>query len=316
LKISVVITNYNRKDELANVIGTTLAQDFSGFEVIVVDNNSNDGSAQMVAEKFPEVRLLAEKVNLGAVARNKGFEVARGKYIVSLDNDVYFRTQNELAKLCRIFEDLPNVACINFRIFSPPGDEPDLTNWCHPRDVTEYFDRTFETDYISEGACAFRKSALDQVGLYYYPYFMGHEGDDMAVRLIDAGYNIIYTPEVNVYHNHSRLIRPGWRTYYYHTRNSIWFYFKNFRPFFAVRYVVWYLVVHFLFAAKNRGLKAYFEGVKDGFKGLRQIYKIRHPISFRTEMRIKELRKYKPSIYHRVLRHLKYDLFQDSLRIR
>ncbi len=312
MDFSIVITNYNRKDELANVIETALMQDFEGFEVIVVDNASTDGSPEIVRERYPQVRLLVQKENLGAVGRNRGFEVSRGKYIVSLDNDVYFRTPNELSKLYKVFKKSPKVGCVNFRIFAPSSNDPDITNWCHPRDLNVYFDKTFETDYISEGASAFRKAALDRVGLYYYPFFIGHEGDDLAVRLIDAGYKILYCPEIEVCHIHSSTERPSWRTYYFHTRNSIWFFYKNFRLLFVAKYIPWYLIIHLFFALKNKRLRAYLKGVLDGFKGLPKISIDRQPVSLETERRIKELRKHKPPILKRALKHLRNDLFLDS----
>jgi len=307
-KMSVVITNFNRKNELVNTIETALKQNFSNFEVIVVDNNSADGSAQMVSKRFPEVNLLTEKVNLGAVARNKGFEAATGKYIVSLDNDVYFRTKNELAKLYRIFEDRPNVACVNFAIFAPPGDDPDLTNWCHPRDPNEYFNTTFETDYISEGASAFRKSALDRVGLFYYPYFIGHEGDEMAAKFLDAGYNILYSSQVEVYHALSQNVRPSWRWYYYWTRNVIWYNYRNFHSSYAFSNIALYLVAYFFFSLRDRQMRTYFRAVRDGFKELPAMKLQRRPVSRRTVRRIKELRRLKPSLYSRIKKHLQSNL--------
>src|SRR5208337_2850152 len=62
------------------------------YETIVVDNASRDGSADMVATEFPEVRLIRSEINLGfAAANNRAFEVARGRYIVLLNSDAFLR---------------------------------------------------------------------------------------------------------------------------------------------------------------------------------------------------------------------------------
>ena len=93
LDASVIIVSFNTRDLLRECL-QTLKREATGLacETIVVDNASRDGSAEMVAAEFPEVRLIRSEVNLGfGGANNRGFEVARGRYIVLLNSDAFPR---------------------------------------------------------------------------------------------------------------------------------------------------------------------------------------------------------------------------------
>lgn len=90
---SILIASFNTRDLLRECI-QTLQRESAGvsYELIVIDNASHDGSADMVAAEFPEARLIRSEINLGfAAANNRGFEVARGRYIVLLNSDAFLR---------------------------------------------------------------------------------------------------------------------------------------------------------------------------------------------------------------------------------
>jgi len=89
--VSVVIVSFNTRDLLRECLNT-LATEAGGvrYEVIVVDNASRDGSADMVAAEFPAARLIRSDVNLGfAAANNRGFAIAQGRYVVLLNSDAF-----------------------------------------------------------------------------------------------------------------------------------------------------------------------------------------------------------------------------------
>ena len=86
--VSVVIVNWNTRDILRGCLASIAAETRLPHEVIVVDNASTDGSAAMVAEEFPAVRLIANEVNRGfAAANNQGLAVARGEKVLLLNPD-------------------------------------------------------------------------------------------------------------------------------------------------------------------------------------------------------------------------------------
>src|SRR5450432_2403635 len=86
--LSIVVVNWNSHDDLRACLASLRAQTYRDLETIVVDNGSTDGSADMVATDFPEVRLLRETENLGfAEACNRGIEASQGAWAVMLNND-------------------------------------------------------------------------------------------------------------------------------------------------------------------------------------------------------------------------------------
>jgi len=87
--VTVNILSFNRKDELRNTLTKVYEQDYKNIEVIVVDNASTDGSAEMVQKEFPTVNLIQMQKNIGIAGWNEGFKIAKGEYVLVLDDDSY-----------------------------------------------------------------------------------------------------------------------------------------------------------------------------------------------------------------------------------
>jgi len=92
--VTVNILSYNRKDELRNTLTKVFAQDYKNIEVIVVDNASSDGSSEMVKNEFPSVQLIQMEKNIGIAGWNEGFKIAKGDYVLVLDDDSYPEEQS------------------------------------------------------------------------------------------------------------------------------------------------------------------------------------------------------------------------------
>src|SRR4051812_47293068 len=85
--VTVVIVNYNRRDDLRSALRSVLDQDYPDFSVIVVDNASNDGSLDMLTSEFPSVELIPLNENTGMDGYSIGFARAAGPFIFQMDND-------------------------------------------------------------------------------------------------------------------------------------------------------------------------------------------------------------------------------------
>jgi len=85
--VSIIILNYNGKKIIMDCLNSIFKTENSNFEVILIDNNSNDGSHKICKKKFPEIKLIENKKNLGMTARNIGIKIAKGDFIVFLDSD-------------------------------------------------------------------------------------------------------------------------------------------------------------------------------------------------------------------------------------
>ena len=110
MRLSVVVATHNRKESLRCCLHSLQDQTLAATELIVVDDGSDDGTAEMVQLEFPAVRLVRQDTNCGpAAARNKGLLLATGEIVAFTDDDC-LPSPDWLQLLCRGFEKYPGVA--------------------------------------------------------------------------------------------------------------------------------------------------------------------------------------------------------------
>jgi GT2 family glycosyltransferase len=302
--VSIAILNYQRRDVLRGALESARAQRWPVLEVLAVDNGSADGSVEMVRREFPDVRVVALEENVGAAARNAGVAAAKGEIVVTLDNDVRLTTRDDVERALDVFTRHPRAAVVNFMILGPDG-RLSRRDWCHPRDPDVWAEREFLTTYVLEGASACRREAFLAAGGYWRPFFIGHEGLDLALRLLDRGHDLVYTPAVRVRHLVEPSVRPSSRIYYTFTRNAVWVALRNHRPAAAVGALAQDLALMAYCAARAGEGRAFLRGVRDALGGAPAALDTRRPLSRATYRRLKELRALRPSLGHRVLRHVR-----------
>lgn len=301
--ITVSILTYKRREALIQALDSVREQSYTPREVIVVDNGSGDDLESFLQERYPEVRLVALQENLAGAGRNRGVEKARGEIVVTIDNDLYFDSPFELQKIVTAFHDRPQAACIAFKTLESGSGNLHVRDWCHPRDYTMYADSEFETYFIPEGACAFRRADFLKIGGYYEPYWLGHEGWDLALRLLDNGGRIFYCPSIRIRHQMSGETRTNWRPYYFYTRNYIWVAARNYGALDAALFLPEKLAMMAFFAARTGHLSAYARGFRDGLKGLPKVWKTRKRVSASTRKHLNELTAERPNMLARLRRH-------------
>lgn len=304
---SIVVLTYNREKYLTNLIDELVKLPDS--EIIIVDNNSDSDYSERLSEKYEEVHLIQLNKNYGAVGRNFGIEKSKGEYIITLDDDVWGVGVSDLLAIRKEFERDSDLAAICFKVI----DEKDGTviNWSHPNDKEKFSDISFETYEISEGAVVLRKAVLSKVGLYPEEFFISHEGPDLAFRILDAGYRVIYSPLVQVIHAHAVEGRASWRRYYYDTRNSIWLAYKYYNRRMLIKKLPLQLVSMFVYSLRDGFFKYYLSAVKDGLNGIRKYNLVRSPVKPETYQKIKEINRHRPSFWF----YIKHRLFKKSVRI-
>lgn len=302
--VSVAILNYQRRDALRRALAAARQQRWPALEILAVDNASTDGSAAMVRADFPDVQLVSLPQNIAAAARNAGVAAAKGEIVVTLDNDVLFTTPDDVARAVAVFERRPRAAVVNFTILGPDGTLS-RRDWCHPRDPGRWAAHEFLTDYVLEGASACRREAFLAAGGYWPPFFIGHEGWDLALRLLDAGHDLVYTPDVRVQHMVDATVRPSSRIYYTFTRNAVWVALRTLRPAAATTSIARDLALMAFAAARAGELRAWARGVVDGARGAPRALASRRPMSAATVARLAAIRALKPSVPARIARHLR-----------
>lgn len=226
MDLSVVIVSYNTKELLADCLrSVSIAAKTIKTEVFVVDNNSRDGSAQMVKNNFPQVKLIANRDNRGfSKANNQAIKLARGKYVLILNPDTRV-LPDTFTKMIKFMDENPDVGVATCRVEFPNGSlDVDCrrhfpTPWrsfCHFCGLSKIFrgskifdqynygylpqDRQHEIDACVGAFMIIRKSAIKKVGMFDEEFFFYGEDLDWCWRFREKGYKIVYTPITKIIH--------------------------------------------------------------------------------------------------------------------
>lgn len=291
--VSVVILNYNSKQTLEQCLNNVLQLEWPELEVIVVDNASSDGSAEMVAENYHSVRLIRRAVNSPTAGRNEGFWAARGEYILSLDNDIILPDKTVIEKSVALFRQFPKVGLLAFKVGSPENpEEPLPEHWWYPRPLGTWKDRFFYADFFSEGAAFFRRQALQATGGYDADFFQGFESVDLALLLIREGYEMLYCPSLTSYELRLRgmLTRKRTRINYLSLRNRLWIVWKHYPFWRGMQYALGRIGIAGLRSVRYGWVDHFLRGVLDGIAAPAVIRAKRRPLSKERWNRIRDIR--------------------------
>ena len=235
MQVSIIIVNYNVKYFLEHcLLSVMYAIKNSQVEVFVVDNMSQDGSVEMVKEKFPWVTLIANKENVGfAKANNQAVELSTGKYILYLNPDTivpedciekciaYMDANEKVGALgCRLIDGkgvflpeskrgFPTAQAAFFKIsgLSSIFKKSTFFNQYHLGFLSEH--ETNEVDVLVGCFMFCRKTVIDLVGSFDEEYFMYGEDIDLSYKIKQAGFSNVYFPETTVIHYKGESTKKG-----------------------------------------------------------------------------------------------------------
>ena len=227
--VSIVILTWNRKNEILKTIKLVYEQNYRNIEIIVVDNGSTDGTIEVLRQAYPMVRLIELGKNIGVVARNNGVAVAKGEIIFCLDSDAH-PGDNTISNVVNKLKNETNVGIINSKILNASTHELGRTaGWVYSESDRSDQDIEFLSYSFSEGGCAIRKEVFNKVGLFWDRLFFGLEGMEFSLRVLDAGYDILYYPESVIYHREKEQSRiKGGERDYLNYKNSLYIYLARF----------------------------------------------------------------------------------------
>lgn len=299
--MSVVMLTHNRHELIGKQIGKLRNIVSDSCEVILVDNGSEPPISLPTEKNSDLIRLVRLENNKGAVGRNYGIAEAKGKIVITIDDDIFGIDQLFIEKTKEILKD-NSIGGVCFKVRDHKKGE--ICNWCHHRSTEIWSERSFETYEISEGAVAFRNECLQKTGLYPEEFFISHEGLDLACRILKFGYKIIYSPDLEVIHSHAEQGRPSWRRYYYDTRNQIWVFTRNFPLKCTPKRLFLPLVAMLIYSIRDGFFKYWCRGVLDGIIGVKKEIKNRDPINDKVLITIRNIDKYSPSYLAMVQKRL------------
>jgi len=216
--VSVIVLNYNGLkylgEGLKECLDSVLRTDYPNFEVIFVDNGSEDASVAFVRENFKEdrIRVLENKSNLGfSEGFNRGIKTSKGRYLALLSNDMTV-DPNWLKPVIKLMEKKPKIGLVGFKrlIYGTKnridgvGGDLFLCGRARPVGMYEIDRGQYDTvrediDYIG-GAMVLRRKILQEVGLFDPAYIIFYEDVDLCYRIRKRGYKTIYVPDAIIYH--------------------------------------------------------------------------------------------------------------------
>jgi len=219
--LSIIIVNFNTKDLLRNCLNS-ISKNTKGidYEIIVVDNASNDGSVEMLKKEFPEVKLICNRENLGfARANNQGIKIAEGRNILFLNPDTWV-LNNAISKMVNFIERHKDIGVVGSKLYKNEKREyhPSIRKFTKPIYIflsflplaklflsiyNKYFlnkNRIKIVDWLSGAALLVKRELLDKIGFFDENFFMYSEEEDLCYRAYKSGYKICYFPEAEIIH--------------------------------------------------------------------------------------------------------------------
>lgn len=233
MKLSVIIVNYNVRAFLENcLLSVQRACESIQNEILVVDNASDDGSVEMVKQKFPQVKLLINENNIGfAAANNRAIVESQGEYILLLNPDTILQ-EDTLRVMTNLFNKSPDVGLAGCKILNPDGTlqlacrRSFPTPWIAFTKITglnvvfpkskifgkynlAYLspDEIHEVDAVSGSFMFVRREVIRQVGELDEQFFMYGEDLDWCYRIKTAGWKIFYVPSTQIIHFKGESVR-------------------------------------------------------------------------------------------------------------
>jgi GT2 family glycosyltransferase len=235
-RIAVIVLNYNGRELTLQALESVCAMNGPGYDVVVVDNGSSDGSCAAIAEAFPQVALVRTEVNLGAAGGyNLGMRWAaerRYDYLLILNNDVECHPEL-LCELVAVAEADPTIGAVGpktyyywerERIWSAGGLLRFRESVTRERGDGEVdrgqFDRDQEMGYLNGCGMLIRRQALEAAGLWDPLFHLSVEDADWCLRVRRAGFRCLYAHRAILYHMVARSTGVYHPARTYHTGRS------------------------------------------------------------------------------------------------
>lgn len=217
--LSIVLVCWNNKAYLDPCLNSLYETGMrNSFDVVVVDNGSTDGSQQMLAEKYPTVRIIQNMSNVGlGKASNQGIQATTGRYVLLLNNDTIVNGESFDA-MVDFLEQKPKAGAVGGKLLNPDGSIQACYNYFST--LSEEFliatrlgeifnsgypsvlrgDEIRSVDWLSSACLMVRRAAFDQIGLLDEGYFIYGDEADLQYRLKKAGWEIYFLPQATTVH--------------------------------------------------------------------------------------------------------------------
>ncbi|CAG0974339.1 N-acetylglucosaminyl-diphospho-decaprenol L-rhamnosyltransferase [Anaerolineae bacterium] len=287
MDVSFIIVSWNVRDLLRSCLRSVISIQYSVFsvqsplntETIVVDNNSSDGTVEMLRAEFPDVRVIVNSENVGFTrGNNQALALAQGRYLFLLNPDTELRA-GALQTLTDFAEAHPRVGIIGPQLYYGDGSPQSsrrrfptlataffestiLQQWfpCN-RVLTRYYmndtndDATQPVDWVNGAAMFVRRAVYDQIGGLDERFFMYSEELDWCYRAQQAGWEIFYLPTAQITHYEGKSSEQvvAQRDIYFHSSKVR--FFRKYRGAFVAEILRAFLLATFAFQIARESVK-------------------------------------------------------------
>lgn len=247
--VHAVVVNWNGREYLGTCLQTLLASTYPNLTVVVVDNASEDGSAEMVRREFPRAKVIESGRNLG-YAGGANIGIAAGldegaEYVLVANNDVEFDPE-AIGRLVGAARSEDRAAILGPMIYyydrrdviwSIGGEVSFWTGTIRHRGIREtdrgQFDGVTDVDYVTGCVLLASSKAVREIGLLDEGYYMYNEDTDWCERAKRASYRVLAVPEARIWHRISMSSGGGLTSYkiYHRLRSTFRFYRRYARPY-------------------------------------------------------------------------------------
>ena len=241
-RLSIITVNYNGLKDTCELIDSIPFN--KNLEVIVVDNASKEDEASAISEKYPLINVIRSDKNLGfAGGNNLGIKEAKGKYILLINNDTYFKEFN-IEPLIKRLESSDKIGIVCPKLRFAWGNNPiQFTGYSPLSTITlrnkaigfseedkGQYETAHPSPYAHGAAMLIKREAIEKVGLMPECFFLYYEEIDWSLMFTRASYEIWYDPACTVYHKESQTTGQNspLRTYYI-TRNRLLLVKRNYK---------------------------------------------------------------------------------------
>lgn len=253
MDLSIIILTMNEREKIKTCL-ESLQKDKVVFssEIVVIDNASDDGTVEMLRSNYPDVRIIRNDRNRGVgPARNQGLRIAKGKYILILDNDTEV-LDTSVSKMLGFMERHKDVGLLGAKLVYPDGSlqlscrrfptffQPFVSRIAILRRIPyfrclleQHFMKEFDHNSVKEvdyviGACQLiQREAFEQIGFYDERIFFGPEDCDYALRMWQNGWKVIYFPQATIIHQYCRRTTKASFVTLAHIKGMLYFFWKH-----------------------------------------------------------------------------------------
>lgn len=291
-KVAIVVINWNSLDDITECIKSLQATDYPNYEIVVVDNASTDGSPERIAEVFPNIILLKNKVNLGyGSGANVGmkYAVENGCSYIFLFSPDAVMTPDALGKLVAVAEKKPQIGLLAPALYY--YHTPTKLQYCGStvdwdqftkrklKDLNEWKTVNRNNFWLWATAVLLKCDVIRKIGYFNEEYFVYCEDLEYSLKANKEDFDVEILPSVHIYHKAHSIdiggtanLPPHW--FFYITRNEYWFWRENISGFKRITLLRKYLakifdqIGHCKAKGQNKAIDACLAGLYCSFRNI------------------------------------------------